>query len=70
MAPINRFKKKKDITLLSTGNKFFSEQGIFTVKSSQKSLYLPGYGKGTRPSLSRSIYKPEQREKLVIYQLI
>lgn len=67
MATINL---KEDITSFSTGNMFFSEQGIFTVISSQESLYLLGYGWGTWPSLSRSVYKPEQRETLGIYQFI
>lgn len=61
---------KEDITSFSTGNRFFSEQGIFTVISSQESLYLLGYGWGTWPSLSRSVYKPEQGETLGIYQFI
>lgn len=46
-------------TSVSIGNRFFSEQGIFTDTSSHASLNLVGYGTGTSPSLRRSVCSRE-----------
>lgn len=48
-------------TSVSMGNRFLSEQGIFTDTSSQASLKLLGCETGTSPSLRRSVCKQKTR---------
>ena len=43
------------------GNRFLSEQGIFTDTSSHASLNLLGYETGTSPSLRRSVCNRENK---------
>lgn len=54
-------------TSVSTGNRFFSEQGIFTDTSSHASLNLLGYGKGNSVTLMRSVCKREAEKKERFY---
>lgn len=53
-------------TPFSKGNRFFSEQGILTVISSQASRNLLGYGTGTTPSLSRSVCKAIKDKRAIL----